>query len=678
VAAVAAALAVARARTDGHALALWLARLAPEVAVVGVAAGLRLVALARVPVDPYYDAAVRSMGTSWAALLTGAFEPGRRVAIDKPPVDLWLQVGGTKLLGFTPLALHLPEALGGVALVVLLMMLLRALFGRSAALAGGLALAVLPSAVVTARSDTMDSVMAALAVAGTLLVVRAARRDRLLPLAGAGVVVGLAFDVKLAEALLPAVAGALLWLLIAPRRRWRGALLGATAFAVTAVAWLLVVSILPLHPRPWALGSTTGSPWQSALVYNGIDRIVPGRATHSGVVVRSAVTVAPPVGPLVRTSVVRAGRTHAAAVTRLARAHAVALSRRPGPPSPTRLLSARAHLGRWIGIEAVAALAALAAALALGGLDRIARGGLLAIAAWLVGGLVLCSAMPDLRPRYLACVDPAVAAALGAGLAVAIRGRGPVTKTMAMTMLVAVVALPAITATGAVVHATQDSGRPGALPDARVATLAAYLQAHGAQAALAASAPAKAAQLIARGGRPTLILSDGAGRALLTPAQLAAQVAAGRIRYALLGDACTAGSGNGRTGCLPVVRWARHHGTDVSRAAGQPRRGVLFALDRSQPDVRPEHLPTNDPARARPGAGPKHVSTNDPAAQARPRAALTPPAAGAAASGRTPRSATSSRTPRSTARSAVRRASRGPGGRAARARRASRHRTSAR
>jgi hypothetical protein len=282
---------VARARTDGRALR-WVG-LAPEVATVGLAAGLRLVALARVPSDPYYDAAVRSMGASWSAFLAGAFEPGRRVAIDKPPVDLWLQVGATKLFGFTALALHVPEALGGVALVVLVMALLRALLGRGAALAGGLALAVLPSAVVTARSDTMDSVMAALAVAGALLVVRAARTQRLAPLAGAGVLVGLAFDVKLAEALLPAAAVALLWWLIAPRvpgQRRRGALIGVAAFLVTATAWLVVVSLVPLHPRPWALGSTSGSPWQAALVYNGIDRVVPGRATHSGAAVATTTT----------------------------------------------------------------------------------------------------------------------------------------------------------------------------------------------------------------------------------------------------------------------------------------------------------------------------------------------------------------------------------------------------
>jgi 4-amino-4-deoxy-L-arabinose transferase-like glycosyltransferase len=95
-------------------LARSLSRVAPEAAILALASILRLTALAGVPTNPYYDAAVRSMGTSWAAFLAGAFEPGRRVAIDKPPVDLWLQVASTRLLGFGPVALLLPEALGGI------------------------------------------------------------------------------------------------------------------------------------------------------------------------------------------------------------------------------------------------------------------------------------------------------------------------------------------------------------------------------------------------------------------------------------------------------------------------------------------------------------------------------------------------------------------------------------
>jgi 4-amino-4-deoxy-L-arabinose transferase-like glycosyltransferase len=625
--------------------------LGPETAVLALAAVLRLATLGRVPTNPYYDAAVRSMSTSWAAFLSGAFEPGRRVAIDKPPVDLWLQVASTRLLGFNGVALLLPEALGGIALVAALMWLLRTLLGRAAALGGGLALAVAPSAVVVARSDTMDAVMAALAVAGAAVVARAARGGRLWPLAGAGVLLGLAFEVKLAEALLPVCAAFGLWVVAGPRaRRLRAvglALLGG-AFVTSALAWLVVVSVVPLHPRPWALGASDGSPWRAALVYNGTARLLGG----GGNAPNEDAALAAPAAPTRRAAAGRgpaasrgaaAGRDAAAsrgapasraaaALARRAREHASALARRPAPPGPLRLLSAQAHLGKWIGIEAIAALAALAVALALGGwrgVDRIRRGGLLALGLWLVAGLALCSAMAGLRPRYLACVDPAVAAGLGAGVALAVRARPRRTRIAGAAALCAILALPLATAVGAVRDGVQVSGRTGAMPAARVAALSAFLRARtaGATDEVAVSAPAKAGPLIARDGRPVLILSDGQGNQLVSPAALANAVAAGRVRYALLGDACAPASGNERTGCLPVVAWARAHGVDVSRAAGQPHRGALYALI---------------------------------------------PAGGAGACGRTPTSATSPRTEPVAGRFATPRASRAPGRRGARAPRASR------
>ena len=72
------------------------------VALITVSAALlRLIYIDRVSPDPFYDAAVRSMGLSWHNFFFGAFEPGGSVSIDKPPVDLWLQVASVKLFGFS-------------------------------------------------------------------------------------------------------------------------------------------------------------------------------------------------------------------------------------------------------------------------------------------------------------------------------------------------------------------------------------------------------------------------------------------------------------------------------------------------------------------------------------------------------------------------------------------------
>ena len=97
----------------------------------------------------------RSMPLSLHNFLLGAYEPGGSLAVDKPPLDLWLQVLSTQLFGFGSFTLKLPSALAGTR-------------GRGGALRRGparasapapaspsaLALATLPIALLTARSDT--------------------------------------------------------------------------------------------------------------------------------------------------------------------------------------------------------------------------------------------------------------------------------------------------------------------------------------------------------------------------------------------------------------------------------------------------------------------------------------------------------------------------------------------
>src|SRR5437764_8521911 len=123
--------------------------LAAIALITAGAAVLRLLYISRVSPDPFYDAAVRSMGISWHNFFFGAFEPSGSVSIDKPPVDLWLQVASVKALGFSSTTLKLPEVFAGVISVPLCFVALRRIWGSGAALSCALALAVLPIEVIT-------------------------------------------------------------------------------------------------------------------------------------------------------------------------------------------------------------------------------------------------------------------------------------------------------------------------------------------------------------------------------------------------------------------------------------------------------------------------------------------------------------------------------------------------
>jgi 4-amino-4-deoxy-L-arabinose transferase-like glycosyltransferase len=505
------------------------------------AVALRFAGLGRTTTDPYYDAAVRSMGSSWHGFLFGAYDPGGTMAVDKPPVELWLQVASTKLFGFTTGALLLPGVLGGCAAVLALYALLRRLFAVAEAIAGAAALAVLPISVLTSRSDTMDSVAAALSLAAALLVVRAARSDGRWALAGAGALIGLAFAVKVFQALLPVPALVVLYLAASPlplrQRLTRLAPAAGVAVAV-GLCWLAVVTAAPGRLQPWAIGSTNGSAVDATFVYNGVDRLdaAPARA-----------------------------RALPAAV----------MAARPDPPGPLRLTGAGASLDLRLGVELVpAVLAGLAALLVVARpAPRLARAGALMLGAWLLTGLVVLSAMRGLEARYLEAVAPAVAGTLGVGVVtVARRMRAPVWA--AGLAIAALLVIPLQQSVAVARTAASDSGHIGEMPAAEVARLSDYLRSHdhGARYEVASATAVKAAPLIARDGRPLLLLDALARQPVVPLDRMLAEVRDGNLRYLLMTAGCRAGR------CGQAVAWAQRNGADVTRRAGLPGRGLLYAL----------------------------------------------------------------------------------------------------
>jgi 4-amino-4-deoxy-L-arabinose transferase-like glycosyltransferase len=535
--------------------------------ITALAAALRLIDLGAVRLDPFYDAAVRSMGVSWHNFFFGAYEPGGSVSIDKPPVDLWLQVASVKLFGWGSVSLKLPEALAGTVSAPLLYAAVRRPFGTIAGLVAALALAVLPIEVITARSDTMDAVMMMLLVVALLLLVRACESGRTGWLLGAAAALGLAFNVTLLESMvaLPGLL-ALAWLGLprgagaggeAPgetgkdrrsgrrgRRVWQLAAAAAVYLAV-ALSWLGSTLLYPSHDRPWAIGSTNGSAWNAAFVFNGTERLT-GKAAE--------VTQTSPHGT-------------AQPIT---------------PPSSTRLLARSGQLpAKWLGWEALAALLlgiAILVAIARQETGRLPRATAIGLFLWLLTGIVLFSAMARLHPRYVESFTPAVAAMFGIGVALVAGAPGRV-RWLALP-LTALLAVPLVASVEAVKESTSDAGNVGALGAGEQRALSAYLLAHQGDARyeVAAGSATGVASLIVQDRRPVLMLTTYNGRPFTSVAELRALVAAGAVKYAFLNSLCGPHSPTTTAGCAPAARWVRTHGADVSLQAGLHARGVLWRL----------------------------------------------------------------------------------------------------
>ena len=607
---------------------------------------LRLIHIAQVPPDPFYDAAVRSMGLSWHNFFFGAFEPGGSVSIDKPPVDLWLQVASVKLVGFSNTSLKLPEALAGTLAVPLLFLAVRRMWSTRAGLAAAVAQAVLPIEVITSRSDTMDGVMMALIVLALYLIVRANERGSSAWLLAGAAALGIAFDVKLLESLvaLPGLAVLAYLGMPGPRKRRLLQLLAASAvYVVVALAWLAATLLFPAHDRPYAIGSTNGSAWNAAFVFNGTDRLAgksiepqteyqPGHdyptATqserdHIPIVPPSATRLLARVGPLsgerlglelllalllgipaLIGGVLRrpSGSDPPSSETAVAVADADDIGRLPDAPR-RRGRARRVAAHRHRAVQPHGAPAPPLRRGARAGRDRDARHrpGL--------GYLFRGPRAADRADRGHGGADRttpsacsmggpeswwiALAGALGAlalaGLA-RIRVRPSARSsallaggTLALALL-AIAAIPVEVDKTAIENRVSDAGYIGALPGGQQRALSSYLIAHqgSARYELAAESATGIGSLIVQDARPVVVLTTYEARVFTTVAQLKRLIAEGAVRYAFLNTYCATYSTT-NAACAAPARWIRAHGTDVSIQAGLEHHKLLYLLPGAKP-----------------------------------------------------------------------------------------------
>jgi 4-amino-4-deoxy-L-arabinose transferase-like glycosyltransferase len=179
-------------------------------------------ALGRVPLEPYYAAAVRSMSMSWHDFFFGAFDPAGTITLDKLPGAFWVQALAVRVLGLHTWVILAPQAVEGVLTVLAAYRAVRRLAGSAAGLIAALILAVSPATVALNRGNISDSLMilllvlAADAVSGVITGAAGGIRGNQGRLILAGVCVGLAFQAKMIEAWLLLPALGLTYLLAGP------------------------------------------------------------------------------------------------------------------------------------------------------------------------------------------------------------------------------------------------------------------------------------------------------------------------------------------------------------------------------------------------------------------------------------------------------------------------------
>ena len=237
--------------------------------------------------NSFYAAAAQAGSQSWTAMFFGSSDAGNSITVDKPPAALWVMGTSVRLFGLSSWSVLVPQALMGVAAVALLAATVRRVLGPWPGLLAGLLLGLTPVATLMFRYDNPDALMTLLLVAAAWATTRAVDDGRTRWVVLTGALVGFAFLTKSLQAflVLPALAGVVLVGAPGPIRRRFGQLLaGGAALAVAAGWWFVAVLLVPAGDRPWVGGSTSDSPLDLALGYNGLGRLA-GEHSPSGRVV---------------------------------------------------------------------------------------------------------------------------------------------------------------------------------------------------------------------------------------------------------------------------------------------------------------------------------------------------------------------------------------------------------
>lgn len=256
----------------------------PIGAVLALGAVLRLFHLGQNGFSrEYYAAAVRSMLQSWHNTFYNSFDPGGFVTLDKPPVGIWVQALFAKLFGFSALNSLLPQVLLGLAAILLLYLLVRRFFGEGAALAAALILALNPGNIAVDRSNNLESCLIVVLLAAVYFAMRAAESGRLRYLAGAMLMIGIGFNVKMAAALVIAPTVALTFFAFnrqhsLPRHIAYQAAAGTLLIAV-ALSWVVAFDLTPAGKRPYAGSTQNNSMLELVLKHNGTDRFTAPAST---------------------------------------------------------------------------------------------------------------------------------------------------------------------------------------------------------------------------------------------------------------------------------------------------------------------------------------------------------------------------------------------------------------
>ena len=234
--------------------------------------------IGRAQYNLFYADSTRSMSMNWHALLTGSADPSGSITLDKLSGFLLPQVLSVRLFGFHPWSTMLPQVLEGMITVLAAYVIGARWKGVPTGLMAAAALTVTPLvSSMFGRSSEDAMITMALALAFWCWQ-SAVLSGRLLPLMLCCGWVAVGFQAKMMQAwfIIPALV---VGYLLATHQPWRQRIRRASAATVVtsllSLSWVIALSATPPADRPFIDGTTNNNAFTMVFGYNGFNRVLP-------------------------------------------------------------------------------------------------------------------------------------------------------------------------------------------------------------------------------------------------------------------------------------------------------------------------------------------------------------------------------------------------------------------
>ncbi len=248
------------------------------VIILGIGSFLRLYQLgASGDGNLYYAATVKSMLVSWHNFFFAAFDPGGSLAVDKPPLGFWVQAICAYLLGLNGFALALPNAIAGILSIFMINKLVRQPFGPWAGLLAAAVLAVMPVAISAERNNTIDGLLVFVLLLAAWAFLQSVYTGKLRWLFLGAFIVGLGFNIKMLQAILPLPAFYGIYFFGTKQKWWKKALnltLASVILVVVSFSWAVAVDLVPATERPYVDSTEHNTVMELIFGHNGIERLI--------------------------------------------------------------------------------------------------------------------------------------------------------------------------------------------------------------------------------------------------------------------------------------------------------------------------------------------------------------------------------------------------------------------